>query len=611
MTNRWAAVLALVVRVWRTAALALVLTVPMVGASADAGEPLHGIAMHGAPKYPAGFAHFLAVNPEAPKGGRLTQGIQGTFDSVNPFIIKGVPVAGVRDNVTESLMARGLDEPFTLYGLIAASVEMPDDRSEITFNIDPRARFSDGKSITADDILFSFNTLRERGRPNHRDYFKKVATAERVDDHKVRFAFRGGGDRELPLILGLMPVLPSHTLTPETFEQTSLTPFLGSGPYIMTKIDAGHSVTYTRDPNYWGRDLAVNRGRFNVDEVRYDYFRDDTGMFETFKTGGLDVRFEDDPAKWFQGYDFAAVKEGRIVKAELDSAQPAGMTGLVFNTRRAVFASQAVRRAANQLFDFEFANRTLFNGLYKRTQSYFERSELSSFGRAGDEEERRLLAPFAGSVKPEIMDGSARLPQTDGSGRNRANLGKALEILTAAGFKTVDGKVTDPASGQPLAFEILAESAGGLRVLSGFKSDLERIGVTVTIRQVDSSQYAKRVKTYDFDMIQATWPSSLSPGNEQAFRWSGRVAHEEGSFNWAGVDNPAADAMIGAMLSATSREGFVSAVRALDRVLRSGDYVIPLYHVPKMWIAHARRLKYPPQVPLAGLTTDTWWVEGE
>ena len=596
-------------RLWPTVALAMAVAVSgMTGV--QAGEPQHAIAMHGEAKYPAGFAHFASVNPEAPKGGRLVQGIQGTFDSLNPFIIKGVPVAGVRDNVTESLLGRGLDEPFTLYGLIAESIEMPPDRSEITFNINPKAKFSDGKFITAADIVFSFTALRERGRPNHRDYFKKVASVEQLSDHKVRFVFKGG-DRELPLILGLMPVLPSHVLTPETFEQTSLTPFLGSGPYIMSKIDAGRSITYTRDPNYWGRDLAINRGRFNVDELRYDYFRDDTGMFETFKTGGLDLRFEDDPAKWFQGYDFAAAKDGRIVKDELESAQPAGMTALIFNTRRPVFSNPAVRQACIQLFDFEFANRTLFNGLYMRTQSFFERSQLSSAGRPADAEEQRLLVPFPGVVKPAILDGTARLPETDGTGRNRSNLSKALAILTESGVKTEGGKLIDPVTGQPLSFEILVEQSGAIRVLSAFKSDLERLGFTVTIRQVDSAQYAKRVKTYDFDMIQSSWPSSLSPGNEQAFRWSGRVAHEEGSFNWAGVDSPAADAMIGAMLTAQTPETFVSAVRALDRVLRSGDYVIPLYHIPRMWVAHSRRIKYPAAVPLAGLTTDTWWIEGE
>jgi peptide/nickel transport system substrate-binding protein len=575
----------------------------------QAREPIHGLAMHGAPLHPRGFTSFSAVNPDAPKGGRFVQGVQGSYDSVNPFIIRGVAAAGVRDNVTESLLARGLDEPFTLYGLIAQSIELPDDRSEVTFNLDPRARFSDGHPITADDIIFSFNALREKGRPNHRAYFKKVADVQRVSDRKIRFMFADGGDRELPLILGLMPVFPAHVLTPETFEQTSLEPFIGSGPYKMARIDAGRAIVYARDPNYWGRDLPVNRGRYNVDELRFEYFRDNNVMFEAFKNGDIDVRFEDDPALWSQGYDFAAIKDGRIVKTELETFQPAGMSALVFNTRRPLFAHPKVRQALIQMFDFEFANRSLFNGLYKRTQSFFERSMLSSVGRTADGEEVRLMAPYRDTVRPDVMDGSARLPETDGTGRNRVNLGKALALLTEAGFTTVEGKLIDPATKRPMAFEILVSSIQ--KVLPSFVADLARIGVTATIRQVDQAQFQARLRIYDYDMIPNFWASSLSPGNEQTFRWSGKVAKEEGSFNFAGVDQPAVDAMIDAMLSADTSEAFTSSVRALDRVLRSGDYVIPLYHVPRLWVAHARRIKYPPRLPLAGLAPDTWWVEGK
>lgn len=595
---------------WRGALLAGLLHLA-AGSAASAAEPIHALAMHGAPLHAAGFKSFAAVNPDAPKGGRLVQGVLGSFDSLNPFIILGVPGSGVRENVTESLLARGLDEPLTLYGLIAESLELPDDRSEVTFNINPKARFSDGHRVTADDIVFSFEVLKEKGRPNHRSYFKKVAKAERLGDLKVRFVLDSSGDRELPLILGLMPVLPAHRLTAATFEQTSLAPFIGSGPYTISRIDAGRSITYTRDPNYWGRDLAVNRGRNNVDEIRFEYFRDNNVMFEAFKNGEIDVRFEDDPALWSQGYDFSAVRNGRIVKVEFETAQPAGMTALVFNTRRPVFANPAVRRAAIALFDFEFANAALFNGLYKRTQSFFERSQLSSFGRPADGEEQRLLSPYADSVKPQIMDGSAALPRSDGSGRNRANLQQALALMTQAGFKTVDGRVVDPATGQPLRFEILVNTGSQQRLLSAFVGDLAKIGIQAVIRQVDGAQYQARLRTYDYDMIQATWPSSLSPGNEQTFRWAGRGAKEEGTFNFAGVDNTAADAMIASMLSAREPSAFVSAVRALDRVLRSGDYVIPLYHIPKLWVAHAARVKYPAQVPLAGLSTDTWWIEGK
>ncbi|MEQ1697082.1 MAG: extracellular solute-binding protein [Hyphomicrobiaceae bacterium] len=574
---------------------------------ATAAEPVSGIAIQGEPKFAPGFTHFNSVNPKAPQAGRLVQGVLGSFDTTNPFIIKGVPVAGVRDYVTESLLARGIDEPFSLYGLIAESVELPDDRSEVTFNLNPKARFSDGRPVTATDVLFSFENLRDKGRPNHRAYFKKVVKTERLGDLKVRFVFDNGGDRELPLILGVMPIFASHVLTSETFEQTSLSPFIGSGPYTMAVIDPGRSITYKRNPDYWGRDLPVNRGRFNFDEMRYEYFRDDNVMFEAFKNGELDVRFEDNPALWSQGYDIPAVREGRIIKAEIAAQQPAGMHALVFNTRRPLFANRAVRQALIQLFDFEYVNRSLFNGLYKRTESFFERSMLSSAGRAADEEEKRLLTPFTTAVDPNVMAGKSRLPTTDGTGRNRANLAKALQILSDAGYKAVNGQMVDPA-GKPLAFEMLVNSAQQ-RLLSGFAADLARIGIAMSIRQVDQAQYQARLRTYDYDMIQYSWPSSLSPGNEQLFRWSGPIGRQDGSFNFAGVDNPAADAMIGAMLAARSPEAFQSAVRALDRVLLSGDYVIPLYHVPRYWIAHSSRIKYPAQSPMVGLLLDTWWTQ--
>lgn len=577
--------------------------------SAAAVVPRHAIAMHGEPKHQAQFRHFDAVEPAARKGGRLAQGVLGTFDSLNPYIVRGVPAAGVRDLVTESLLGRGLDEPFALYGLLAESLEVPDDRSEVTFNLNPLARFSDGSPVTVEDVLFSFEVLRERGRPNHRSYFQKVERAERLGDRRVRFKFLSDADRELPLILGLMPIMSSKVLTAETFEQTRLDTFLGSGPYRVARVDPGRLITYERDPNWWGRDLAINRGRYNFDEVRFEYFRDATTMFEAFRSGALDVRFEDDPGQWSQGYDFPAVRDGLIVKAELSTHQPAGMTALAFNTRRPVFADRAVRRALIQLFDFEFLNRSLYNSLYARTQSYFERSALSSAGRPADAEERRLLAPFGAAVEPAVMDGTAALPVTDGSGRNRANQSKALEMLKAAGWVADRGRIVNAKTKQPLAFEVLVNSVSAQRLLSSFRADLERLGITMSIRQVEGTQYQARLRTYDYDMILTTWPSSLSPGNEQTFRWAGRVGREEGSFNFAGVDNPAADAMIEAMLAARDIDAFRSAVRALDRVLRSGDYVIPLYHAPKVWVATKRAIRMPASVPVTGVSSDTWWME--
>jgi len=597
----------LATRTVRTILFALSLIALASGAAWAAEQPMHGIALHGLPKQPADFQHFSYVNPDAPKGGRLVMSAYGSFDSLNPLIIKGEAVNGIRDFVIESLMARGLDEPFTLYGLIAESVEVPDDRSSITFNLNPKARFSDGTPITADDVLFSFNLLKEKGRPNHRTYYSKVAKAERLSDHKVRFTFDAAGDQEIPLILGLMPVLPRHLINPETFEDTTLKPLVGSGPYRVAKVDPGRSITYERDPNYWGKDLPVNRGRFNFDEIRFDYFRESSVMFEAFKTGQVNLWPEEDPRRWANGYDFAAVKDGRVVKAEFDIGLPAGMTALVFNTRRKVFADRRVREALIHLFDFEWINRTLYAGLYSRTQSYFERSILSSHGRPADDVERQLLAPYARYVKPQIMDGTYHLPTTNGTGRNRKNQSEAFRLLKEAGYVLNGERLVIKKTGRQLTFEILATSTAQEALLLSFARDVERLGIKVKLRVVDSAQYQARLTNYDYDMIQNDWPSSLSPGNEQLFRWSAAAATTPGTYNFAGVKNPAADAMIHALLAAKSQEAFVSAVRALDRVLLSGDYVIPLFYIPKQWLAYWTRLKHPAKTPLFGYNIDSWW----
>ncbi|MGZ5852303.1 MAG: extracellular solute-binding protein, partial [Hyphomicrobium sp.] len=546
------------------------------------------------------------VNADAPKGGRLTMSAYGSFDSTNPLIVRGVAANGIRDFVIESLMARGLDEPFTLYGLIAETVELPADRGSITFHLNPKARFSDGKPITADDVLFSFNLLKEKGRPNHRTYFAKVVKSERLSDRDVRFTFESGGDREIPLILGLLPVLPKHLINPDTYEDTSLEAPIGSGPYRVGKIDPGRSITFERDPNYWGKDLPVNRGRFNFDQIRFDYFREGSVMFEAFKTGQVDLWAEDDPRRWANGYDFPAVKDGRVVKRAFDIGLPAGMTALVFNTRRKVFADARVREALICLFDFEWINRTLYAGLYSRTQSYFERSILASAGRPADARERELLSPYPSAVKSAIMDGTYRFPATDGSGRNRQNQEQAFRLLKEAGYTLKDGKLIG-ADGNQLSFEILAASTSQEALLLSFARDVERLGIEVKLRVVDGAQYQARLTNYDYDMVQNTWPSSLSPGNEQLFRWSTAAATTPGTYNFAGVENPAADAMIGAMLSAATEDGFVSSVRALDRVLLSGDYVIPLFYTPKQWVAYWTRLKQPDTTPLFGYNVESWW----
>jgi peptide/nickel transport system substrate-binding protein len=572
-------------------------------------EPQAGLAMHGEPLEVQGFTHLPYANPDAPKGGRVVFSVQGSFDSLNPLIVKGAAAEGVREYVYESLLARAYDEPFTLYGLIAESVETPDDRSFVEFTLRPEAKFSDGMPITAEDVIFSHALLRDHGRPNHRSYYKKVAKVEKTGERKVRFTFDASGDREMPLIIGLMPVLPRHLIDPERFEKTSLIPQIGSGPYTIAKVDPGKSISFKRNPVYWGRDLAVNRGLYNFDEIRFDYYRDAGSMFEAFKSGLVRLRNEDDPTRWTEGYTFPALRDGRVVKEELPVETPAGMSALVFNTRRPIFADPRVRKALITLFDFEWVNRTLYHGQYARTESYFARSELSSHGRPADQAERALLAPFTAEVTPAIMDGSFAFPVSDGTGENREGRRKALQLLEVAGYQLTGGKLIKVATGEPFEFEILAATRGQERLLLTYARALKQVGIEARIRQVDSAQYQRRKQTYDFDMIQYFWPVSLSPGNEQSFRWGSEAAVTEGSFNYPGVKSAGVDAMIEALLKAGDRTGFVAAARALDRVLLSGDYVIPLFHLPRQWVAHWSDLKRPETTPLYGYQIDTWWLE--
>ncbi len=582
---------------------------PAPGPQTAAGNRSHALAMHGEPKFKAGFAHYPYANPNAPKGGTLTLSTTGSFDSVNPLIVKGKSAEGVRLFAIESLLSRSHDEPFTLYGWLAEAVEVPEDRSSVTFHLNPKATFSDGHPVRVEDVVFSLKLLREKGRPNHRTYYGKVVRIEQLSQLSVKMTFGSSGDREMPLILGLMPVLAKHATDPDTFEQTTLTPLLGSGPYTITKVDVGRSITYTRNPNHWARDLNVMRGRFNFDTVKFEYFRDAAIEFEAFKTGVIDLRKEEDPATWSERYAIAPVKDGKIIKSEISTGLPDGMAALVFNTRRKVFADPKVRQALIQLFDFEWINQTLFHGLYKRTESFFERSYLSSIGKPADAREKAMLAPFMDSIRPAIMDGTYRLPKTDGGGHNRENARKAFLLLQDAGYELKGRKLVHKATGKPLSFEILARSPALDRLLGGYVKQLARLGITAIIRAVDSAQYQARIRDYDFDIMQMKWRSSLSPGNEQLFRWSSKIAGSPGTFNYAGVQNPAADAMIQAMLAAKTSEDFVSAVRALDRVLLSGDYVIPLFHTPKDWVAHWRKLRFPKTTPLFGFSIDTWWAE--
>ena len=570
-------------------------------------EPTHGIAMIGQPALPPGFDHMPYVNPDAPKGGRLVFGVPGTFDSLNPFIVQGVAVQQIRGYVVESLLTRGQDEPFTLYGLLARSVETDDARSFVTFHLDPRARFANGKPVTAADVLFSWQLLRDHGRPNYRIYYTKVAHAEAPDPLTVRFDFGGIADRELPLILGLMPILSHDAVDPSTFEETSLTPPLGSGPYRVGDVKAGASLSLTRNPDYWGRDLPVNRGLWNFDQVRLDFYREANGAFEAFKRGLYDFRREDEPLRWHEGYDFPAVRRGEIDRDEIVTGLPKPSEFLVFNTRRAVFADVRVRQALTLLFDFEWVNHNYWFDLYARAGGFFAGSELSAYGQPANARERSLLQPFNGAVRADIMDGSWRLPVSDGSGRDRATLKAALKLLAAAGYELDGMTLRNRATRAPLTFELLVTTREQERIALAYANDVRRAGITATVRTVDAVQFDQRRLAFDFDMIENRWDQSLSPGNEQSFYWGSAAADIHGTRNYMGAKEPAVDAMIAAMLEARARPDFVAAVRALDRVLMSGFYAIPLYDVQKQWIARWNRIQQPQTHALSGYLPETWW----
>jgi peptide/nickel transport system substrate-binding protein len=576
---------------------------------AHTAEAQHAIAMHGAPALPEGFTRLPYADPAAPKGGRLVQGVLGTFDSLNPFIVRGIAPPSIRGYVVESLMARGYDEPFTLYGLIARSVETDAQRSYVTFHLDPAAKFSDGKPVTAEDVIFSWQLLRDKGRPNHRTYYAKVAKAEAIGEQAVRFDLSGSDDRELALILGLMPVLAKHAVKPEMFEETSFQAPLGTGPYVVGEVDPGKSVTLKRNPDYWGRDLAINRGLWNFDEVRFDYYREANSHLEAFKRGLYDMRNEHDPGRWQTGYDFAAVRDGRVLKEALPTGVPKASSYFVFNTRRAIFSDIRVREALSLLFDFEWINHGYFFDLYRRSASYFDGSELSSHGRTADQREKALLAPFAEAVRADVLDGTWSPPVSDGSGRDRVTLKRALDMFAAAGYELRGAELVDRKNGRPLAFEILVTARDEERLALLFSQSLKRAGITARVRMVDAVQYEGRRLTYDFDMIENRWDQSLSPGNEQAFYWGSAAADQPGTRNYMGVKSPAVDAMIAALLKAEDRGDFVAAVRALDRVLISGFYVIPLFYLPAQWIARWTTIRRPATTSLYGYLPETWWRE--
>ena len=579
--------------------------------AAGAGRAAHGIAMHGEPALPPDFPHLPYADPAAPKGGRLAVAFSGTFDSLNPYNLKaGTTAQGLAGNVYQSLMTRSLDEPFSLYGLIAQSIETDDDRSFVVFRLNPAARFSDGAPITSADVLFTFDLLKTKGRPQQRIAFSLVRKAEALDERTVRYDLAGANDRELPLTLGFMPVLPKHRTNVERFADASLDIPVASGPYTIAAVKPGEELVLKRNPDYWGRDLPICRGLYNFDEIVVSYYRDASSMFESFKAGLLDYRDEYNPTRWNAGYDFPAARDGRVVREQLKVGTPRGMEGFAFNTRRAIFKDRRVREALGIMFDFEWINRNLFDGLYTRTTSFFDNSELASTGRAASAAERALLQSFPGIVRDDIMDGRWRPYMTDGSGRDREQARQALDLLAQAGWRVERGVLSK--DDEAFEFEIMVTDRAQERLALNYSTSLRRIGVVARVRTVDEVQYQRRRQRFDFDMMLGTWVASASPGNEQRMRWGAASADQEASFNLAGASEPAIDALIATMLAARTREDFVAAVRAYDRVLLSGFYIVPLYHTVYQWDAYWTRLGRPATLPrwsapLFVSTLDTWW----
>lgn len=572
----------------------------------EQGQARHAIAMHGAPKYGPDFPHMDYVVPDAPKGGTLKQFATGSFDSLHPWIVKGTPPVGL-GLVYDTLMTSSADEAFTEYGLAAESIEVPEDRSWVTFTLRPEARFHDGQPMTADDVLWTFNALRDKGAPFYRFYYANVATVETLGERRIKFTFDGAVNRELPLILGQMPVLPKHYWADKDFAEATLTPPLSSGPYRIAAWEPGRYVEYERVPDYWGKDLPVNVGRYNFDRIRYDYYRDTTVALEAFKAGAYDLRPENVSKLWATGYDVPALRSGELVKEEFAHHRPSGMQGFGFNLRRPLFADPKVRQALAYAFDFEWSNANLFYGQYTRTDSYFDNSDLASTG-LPDEAEQALLTPLKDSVPPEVFTQTYEPPSSAGQGALRQNLRTAMALLREAGWTVENGTLTK--DGQPFTFEILLSSPTFERVALPFTQNLKRLGITTTVRTVDSAQYQNRMDSFDFDMTVVSWGQSLSPGNEQREFWGCPAAQTPGSRNYTGICSPAIDSLIDTIIQAGDREALVTAVRALDRVLLWNHLVIPHWHIPYDRLAYWNKFGMPDTVPMQGVQILTWWANG-
>jgi microcin C transport system substrate-binding protein len=578
---------------------------PVLSGQASA-EPSHGISMYGDLKYPADFDHFAYAYPEAPKGGTLRSAARGTFDSLNPFALRGLPAPV--SLAFDTLTVQSLDEPFSEYGLIAKTIDQAPDNSSVTFTIRAEARFHDGTPITAADVAATFGQLREKGHPTYRIYYADVAGVDVLDDHTVRFRFANTKNRELALILGQLPVLPKAWLDSHDLGAGTLEPIPGSGPYRVARAEAGRTLVMERVKDYWAKDLPVNVGRYNFDRIVTDYYRDDEVSVEAFKAGQYDLRVENSARRWATAYNMPEVESGKLKLDTIPHRLSTGMQGLVMNTRRPIFQDPAVRRAMQYVFDFEWSNKTLFYGAYTRTDSYFENSNMASSG-IPEGAELALLEPYRDQLPADLFTRPYTVPKTDGSGANRDGLKTAYDILARAGYEVRNGKLFAPDADAPVRMEFLIQDAAEERIVMPITRSLGRLGIEATVRQVDAAQYENRLQTFDYDIITEIWPQSQSPGNEQREFWGSEAADRPGSRNYAGIRNPVVDALIQKVIDANNRQSLVTAVKALDRVLLWGDYVIPQFHLPAFRIVHWNKFGRPPVLPDYGIDLYTWWVD--
>jgi microcin C transport system substrate-binding protein len=566
----------------------------------------HGLSLLDRLKYGADFRHLDYVNPDAPKGGVLRRSATGSFDSFNPYIIKGTPAAGV-GLVFETLMTSPQDDISSEYGLIAESVEVPKDLSYVTYNLRAEARFHDGTPITADDVIWSFDTLKAKGAPFYRFYYKNITRAVKFGERRVKFEFTGPPNRELPQITGQLPVLSKAWWAARDFSKTTLEPPLGSGPYRVSSFEPGRYLEVERVKDWWGAKLPINLGQNNFDRIRYDYYRDETVALEAFKADRYDIRMESSSLQWATAYDFPARKAGHVKLETVEHDRPTGMQAFVFNIRRKPFDDRALREAMAYAFDFEWSNKHLFYGQYTRTTSYFSNSELAARA-LPTQDELALLEPWRGKIPDEVFAKIYDPPATDGSGNVRANLRTAHRILERAGYKVEAGKLVSPSTGKPVSLEVLLVSAAFERIVTPFAANLRRLGIDVRVRTVDPSQYINRQRAFDYDMIVGTMGQSESPGNEQRDYWSSVAADREGSRNLIGIREPAIDALVEKIVDAPDRKSLVAATRALDRVLLWGHYVIPQWHVRNDRIAYWDRFGIPKH-PKYGVDTMSWWID--